>query len=121
MGKAAVEGMRQGIELIKNLVEETQKNEKVQEGFGRLKNIMGEMQKSIQNRLNNRNNNFIFEPGHVNFDTEDEQLFREITDNERATRPEIIVHAEVLEGIRVIGGTVDDVSDAEVITKTWNR
>lgn len=109
-------GVNEGVKGIKNLVGETQQNEQVQKGVERLKNLVDKSQKRVQETLKAKTQKSTFD--NEQFDTEDEQLFRDIPKK----RPEVIVDAEILEGVRVIGGTADRrVIDAEVITKTWNR
>ena len=118
VGWAALKGMQQGYKGIKHVIEETQNNEQVQQGVELLKNVMGDAPKEVKERLNKSNMNSSVDAGDPqDFDTEDEELFREIPKK----RPEVFVDAELLEGIRVVGGPTNRIIDAEIITKTWSR
>jgi len=109
------EQVQQGVDRLKDVIENVQSNEQVQQGVERLKNLVGDAQKQVKKKLNK---NSSIDAEYENFDTEDENLFRGIPKK----RPEVIVDAEVLEGVRVLGGTTENrVIDAEVITKSWSR
>lgn len=138
-GKAALQGLREGIKGIGNVVQETKKNKQVQqgvnrlktfvqdkqensqvqEGLDRIKNLVQEAQEQFQQRqasLDNNNDSWMDKE--ENFDTEDEQLFRDIPKK----RPEVVVHAEVVPGVRVVDGRAKNpIIDAEIISKTWSR
>lgn len=112
-------GVQQGVKGIKNLVEETRDNEQVQKSVERLKNIVDESQKRVKETFLNANQKqtTTFNED-TYFDREDEDLFRGIP----TKQPEVIVDAEIVEGIRLVGGTTDRaVIDAEIVSKAWNR